>query len=245
MGKTTLAGMTYDSEESAPLRVHLPIHRPALLPGASKEGGVIRPSTVIYDLETAGLDLRDAVIQIAGLAVGPAPEFPELATFEVKLQFDPSAASPEALEVNSYDRATWEAEAVPPAEACRRFAWWLEAYKAVELTSRGGKPYRVAQMASYNTGFDQPRLHGLFRRCDRFLPGFFRHLDVLQLALWVYESRGGAPSDFKLGTVYGHLGGEPAAAHDAAADCAMTAHVLRRLWAMREGDERELRRGAA
>lgn len=151
---------------------------------------------VFFDLETSGMDpeVHD-VIQIAAVAV-TADELEELAAFEVKVRFDLDAADPEALRVNSYERAAWE-DAIQPEAAVDRFDRFLRDHATVRLISRAKRPYFVARLAGHNAErFDGPFWRTWAGRHHRplgpgrgtyFFPAELRILDTCQAALWYFE----------------------------------------------------------
>jgi hypothetical protein len=186
--------------------------------------------TVIYfDLETAGVEDYRPDIQIAAVAVDS--NWNELASIEMKLQFDAALADPEALKINHYDAAAWRAEAVRPAVAINRFANFLEPFKELPRISKR-PPYRrynVAQLAGHNAAtFDGPRLKAWYTKAGLFLGADPRVLDTMQLAMWWFHQRGEEPENYKLGTLCNHFGipvGEEA--HDALADTRLTVQLAR------------------
>lgn len=182
---------------------------------------------VFFDLETGGLGDNHPDIQIAAVAT---VDFEEVAAFESKIAFDVMTADPKALELNHYDPLLWHAEARPLQEVLESFAEFLRGYPELEMTSRAGRPYRVAQLAGHNAAnFDAPRLQRAYRQANLFLPGGYRVLDTLQLALWSSMQGRLAVKDFKLATLCEALGIDAAGAHDALADVRMAAALARKL----------------
>lgn len=179
---------------------------------------------IVLDLETAGLDETDPIIQIAAVAVNPLWDI--LGEFEVKLEFDVTKPEyREALTLNHFDPTTWHNEAVSPCRAALQFQAFCKPYKDVPMVSKcTGKPYSVARLAGYNAlTFDAPRLQKLFRDTDNFLPCHYRVLDVLQLVQWWFEISGETPPpEFKLGVVLEHFGISSCAGHDALVDARNT-----------------------
>lgn len=137
---------------------------------------------VWFDLETGGVEPHHPDIQLAAIATD---DFKELESFECKIQFDPAACDPEALELNSYTVEGWR-EAIPEAEAVARFAEFLERHRSIQMIGKKKKPFSVARLAGHNVStFDAPRLLAMFQRQDKFLAAdAFRPVDTLQLALW-------------------------------------------------------------
>lgn len=184
--------------------------------------------TVFFDLETAGLDLRHPVIQLAAVAMEGATE---IAAFNARIQFNEADCDPEALRLNSYDAAVWAEHAMPPALVVVSFCAWLRPFQTVTLVSkRTGNAYTVARLAGYNAlTFDYPRLKRLFG--ETFLPCEMRVRDVLQRALFYFDEHPDVapPPDFKLATVAAYFGIETDGAHDALADARMSAKLAWRL----------------
>lgn len=196
----------------------------------------IEPGRIVFfDLETSGLDKeRHAITQIAAIAVcvitGVVHE-----EIEIKVLFKVEDADPEALRVNSYSKEVWERDAVHPEQALSQFSAFLKRHATVKMTSKLGRPYRVARLAGHNSAtFDGPFLQAWYSRLGQFCPASYLTLDTLQLALWHFSGavQQFQPENFKLQTLCNHLGipteGE---AHDALADVKATVA----LWKFLEG----------
>lgn len=184
---------------------------------------------VVFDLETTGTNpLRDSVIQVGAVALDG--ELSPCGEFEVKIRFDEGRASSAALEVNSFERSTWNKDAVSSGEAARRFSAFLHEHATLLRTGAHGKPYRVSQLASYNSGYDGPFLSCWFELAREFLPADRRVLCLMQRTHWaLVESHACAfPENLKLGTVCRELGiplGDNA--HDALHDARAAASLYR------------------
>ncbi len=188
---------------------------------------------VFFDLETGGLEPgRHPIIQFAGVAVD-AKSFEELDALEVKIHFDPDACEPDALRLNSFNADTWQREAVLPGEAETRISSFLKRHATVEMVSRKGKPYRVAQLVGHNAAsFDFPFLSAWYRARDAFLSASFSVLDTLQLARWHFlHTSGAAPKSMRLGDLCEFFDIPAVEAHDALSDVRATAQVCRQLLA--------------
>jgi DNA polymerase III alpha subunit (gram-positive type) len=188
--------------------------------------------TVVIDVETAGLDLsRHPIIQVAATVVDDS--WREIgATFEAKIQFDLSVAEPTALELNSYDAATWALEAKPAPLVTRELGLFLREHSTVRLvSSRTGKPYSVARLCGHNLAtFDLPAIERLFKfHCEFFPVAWNACLDTLQLARWVFAVRDPKPASFKLADLCAWYEIELEGAHDAFADVKATACLARAL----------------
>jgi DNA polymerase III alpha subunit (gram-positive type) len=190
---------------------------------------------VFFDLETGGLADDAPIVQLAGVALDEE-SWREVASFEAKVQFDEARADLEALIINHYDSEAWKREAVPPSEACRRFATFVKPYCSIEMISkRTMAPYRVAKLAGHNAvAFDGPRIKAMFAACSAFLPCSYHIRDTLQRAMWWFDERPEAPrpKDLKLGTLAEYFGIPVYGAHDALADVRTTAAIAK---AMRDG----------
>lgn len=184
------------------------------------------PYTIVFDLETGGVETHHPSIQLAAIAVDD--EWREVSSFEQKIIFDEADCDPEALALNHYTPEAW-AEAASPNACSNLFSRWLAPYRSVTLVSkRTGKPYSVAAMAGYNVAFDQPRLKALYS--NSFMPCHYLMRCVLQRVIWYYEESGNTPPDsYKLSNVARELGLDPSGAHDALADVRLTAAVYRSL----------------
>lgn len=184
---------------------------------------------VFFDLETAGRDPKEhCVIQIAAVAVD-AVSFDVIDEFEAKIKFNEARADPEALELNSYDPAVWQEEAVYVRSAVSAFTTFLRHNATVTKTSRRtGEEYHVAELAGHNVAaFDMPFLRRLYRR--EFLPAAFLSLDTLQLANWWRRVSAPDIENLKLATLAEYFGVSSEGAHDALVDVHINIKVARRL----------------
>lgn len=177
-----------------------------------------------FDYETGGVEMRHPNISIAAIAIEDGREIGSLYHL---IRFDITAADPEALKINRYDPEKWQKEAISEAQATANFAAFLHRFKCLTLTSaRTGRPYPVARLAGYNSAsFDGPRLSVMFDRYKMFPPFRRPTLDVLQLVLDHADCHQLPLVNFKLSTVAAHFGIDVAGAHDALADCRMTAAI--------------------
>ena len=181
-------------------------------------------TTCFFDLETGGVEMHHPNISLAAVAMCDGKE---LESIHLRIQFDETLAVPEALAINHYDKALWDAEAVSEQMATKRFADFLSRHKSLTLTSaRTGRPYNVARLAGYNSAsFDGPRAGAMFDRHGMFPPFRRPTLDVLQLVLQHLDSNGVVLPNNKLSTVAAYFGIPTDNAHDALADCRMTAAI--------------------
>jgi DNA polymerase III epsilon subunit-like protein len=186
-----------------------------------------------FDLETGGLAMDHPIIQLAAVTVDLNQDWKEVEHFERKLLFIEDDCDPEALRINHYyeRKEAWEREALHSRTVATGFASYLQPYKDVTMTSKAGRPYKVAKLVSHNKDFDDPRLKKLFRHYDIFLPADPRVLCTMQLGMW-YSLLGNVrlPS-FKLGELCKHFKIELPDAHDALADCRAAAQICRALMA--------------
>lgn len=183
---------------------------------------------VFFDLETGGLDPDShAIIQLGAVAVERS-DFSSLETFERKLTFKDSAATSEALEMNSYDKESWLREAVSPPEAFRAFFDFLDRHATRKMVSkRNGRGYSVAELAGHNAAtFDKPFLWRYASIMDLFVPAYPIPFDTLQLARWWQLKTGAKVGDLKLPTLAGHFD-VTIAAHDALGDATACVQVAR------------------
>lgn len=189
-------------------------------------------TSVCFDLETGGLLPTEPDIQLAAVAVDS--DYNELATFERKIQFDESKASPVALRINHYDPEVWKKEAKPLQVVCREFSEFLEPYRKLRKVSKIGREYFVARLFGHNAAtFDAPRLKGMFEATGMFLPADLRVRCTLQRALWWMDENGQDAERFQLGssltTLCEYFGIPVIDAHDALGDVRMTIALAKKL----------------
>lgn len=186
---------------------------------------------VFFDVETGGLDpTKHAIIQIAAIAVD-RDSFDEVERFEQKILFPESAAEPEALEVNSYDREVWKKEAVYADAAERAFSLFLKRHATRQCVSKRGNAYYTAEGVAHNSEFDMSFLRAWYSRRDAFMPMYPSAFCTVQLAKWVYLKRTDAPENVRLETLAHHFGvwSPDEEYHDAMADVVATIAVAKRL----------------
>lgn len=181
-------------------------------------------TTIYFDYETGGIEPHHPNISLAAIAIRDGIE---IESMHLRIQFDEQLAQPEALAINHYDKALWDAEAVSEQLATKRFSDFLSRHKSLTLTSaRTGRPYSVARLAGYNSAsFDGPRANAMFDRHGMFPPFRRPTLDVLQLVLQHFDTNGISLVNNKLSTVAEFFGIPTDNAHDALADCRMTAAI--------------------
>ncbi len=186
---------------------------------------------IYVDLETTGLDpQRHPIIQIAAIAVDG--HMRELEIIELKVKFDEREATPEALQKNGYNQGLWEREGLEPTDAAKQFAAFLRRHATVDMSSKEGRPYLVAQLVGHNGAtFDGPFLHAWYRRLGIFCPARYQTLCTLQRALWYFDEHKHEtpPTNFKLGTLceYFDVSLREEDAHDALADIRATVSLYR------------------
>lgn len=185
-------------------------------------------TTCYFDMETGGVEPHHPNISLAAVAMRDGVE---IESMHCLIQFDESDAVPEALAINHYDRERWDLEAVSEKIATSRFSDFLSRHKSLTLTSaRTGRPYNVARLAGYNSAsFDGPRANAMFDRHGMFPPFRRPTLDVLQLVLQHFDTNGISLVNNKLSTVAEFFGIPTDNAHDALADCRMTAAIHAKL----------------
>ena len=185
--------------------------------------------SVFVDIESAGLEFDRPIIQIAAIAVDC--HLNELESFEVKIQFDETAADPISLRKNSYSRELWEQEGATEAVAAKSFAAFLRRHATVDLFSTDRRLYQVAQLVAHNGAFDGPFLHTWFKRQRIFFPAAYRVLCTLQRIIWLFheDQTLTPPADYKLGTLCQYFGVPLRVedAHEAMADVRATVGLYR------------------
>ena len=185
---------------------------------------------VFCDIETAGRGVTCPIIQIAAVAVDS--RLRELETFEVKIRFELDTGTRKSVPVACFEPTVWKRLARQPDEAARHFADFLRRHATVDMvSSRTGKPYRLAQLAAHNGDFDGPRLRSWFRRQKQFLPASRRVFCTLQRAFWLFHEATTLtpPANYRLATLCEYFGvplGQDEH-HDALADARATVAVYR------------------
>ena len=201
-----------------------------------------KETSVCFDLETGGLELKHPDIQIAAIAVDG--EYNELATFERKIQFNEADATPIALGINHYNSETWRHEALPLKTVCEDFAKFLRPYCWMEKRSKAGRPYFVARLFGHNAAtFDGPRIKARFTETGLFLPADMHVRCTLQRALWWFDERGLNTDGIRLGssltTLCEYFKIPVVDAHDALGDVRMTIALARALTKKGEGNGKD------
>lgn len=186
---------------------------------------------VFVDLETSGLGPDDRIIQIAAIAVGA--NFSERETFEVKIEFNYALAKAWDFP-HRFDVATWNRESLPAVTAAHSFARFLKRHSTIDLMSRTGRPYQVAQLVAHNAErFDAPMLQAWYEKLGIFLPARYMALCTKQKALWLFEEDKSLtpPANFKLGTLCQYFGVRLTEneAHDALIDVRATVALYREM----------------
>lgn len=188
---------------------------------------------VWVDLETGGLEpLRHQVTQIAAIATAGLLTLDELGEpFERKITLVSGRYTNEALEIQNYNKTTWDEDAIPIDMALRELVDWINPYTHTR-TSKAGRKYDAADVGGYNVFFDCDFLGKTAKRNKIWLPiatwtgGM---LDVLQLAKWTCLLTGEEPENYQLATVYEFFGLGKFNAHDAGDDIAATVKLARAL----------------
>jgi DNA polymerase III epsilon subunit-like protein len=201
---------------------------------------------VFVDLETTGLALplpeanttqredQDEIIQIAAIAVGPAPLFKEFDVFEAKILPTENGlkrlelARKMAPELGKFDTAKWAAKSTPKPRVFDQFQKFLSKYACIEKTSKKGAKYSVAHLAGHNVDrFDLPFLFAAFRKAEVFLPAHGRPLDTAHLVSTLELLNQKLLPSHRLGDLCKTFGVELLNAHDALADIKATVELAR------------------
>jgi len=180
---------------------------------------------IVCDIETAGLAVDAAIIQIAAVVVS-TKDWTEKESFEVKLQFDTTKAEATALAVNHYTTEAWK-DALTPLAGLTRLSRLFERHRSATRISKAGRPYTVAIAGGYNAAFDSERIFFHSRKLNIFQAADPRFLDVMQLAFWKQLGL----ESYKLTNLAEHFKLDTASAHDALADVRLTIEVMKRLLA--------------
>ena len=186
---------------------------------------IFQPCCVL-DVETGGLSKSHPTIQVAVVALDE--KMHEVGSIEVKLNFNPASCDPKALELNHYDQKVWLDEAVPPGVARYRLDCFFKRHQCWSLVSKTGNRYNTARVVAHNAQFDIERVKALYG--DQWINFCWWYgMDTLQLAHWYFFQQESQPDNFKLGTLCEFFGIDTTGAHDALADCRLTAELLRKL----------------
>lgn len=149
---------------------------------------------LFVDIETGGLEVGAAIIQIAAVAVDGS--FSELEAREWKLKFDDGRANAVALQVNHYSAEQWAKEAVEERRALVELTALMERHADCEqFAKRTGRPYNVCRIGGHNISrFDLPHLQAAFKRYEMFMPAAIgAPLDTLHGAVWYFDRRPDLP----------------------------------------------------
>lgn len=196
----------------------------------------IEEKLIFFDLETAGLEPEQhPIIQLAAIAVDSS--LCEMETIELKIRFDEAEANPQSLSVNHYSKEQWDQEAIEPLKAAERFSAFLRRHATVDMLSKKGEPFRLAQMVAHNgERFDGPFLQAWYRKLklvdpELFCPARYMVLCTKQRALWLFDEDKSLtpPANFKLQTLCEYFGVRlrPEEAHDAFNDVRATVELYR------------------
>jgi len=189
----------------------------------------LKSTSCIIDTETGGTEPKHPTIQFAVVAIDDA-SFEEIDSMEVKLHFDVAKCEPEALAINHWDADVWKKEAVDHPTARMRLEDFFRRHETLRLISKRGKPYTTARLIAHNAAFDVSRLVALFG--DHYTPFCWWYpLDTVQLALWTFfrTNPHERPDNYQLGTLCKYFAIPTEGAHDALADCRLTAKLLKAL----------------
>lgn len=188
---------------------------------------------VFLDTETGGLDsTKDQIIQVACIATD-FDSLESIEEFEVKIQLIEGRYSQEALFVNSYNPEVWAKEAKTSAAARQLFNSFLRKHATLEMLSKRGSKYHVAEIAGQNVGFDVDFLRAWFKETDDFFPAAFGdggRFDTMHLARALNFARGYNFENYKLETLARTLGvSTEAQTHDALDDVRLTIAVAKKI----------------
>lgn len=182
---------------------------------------------VCIDSETGGLEYQHPTIQIAAIAVQHGVE---IDTFERKLKFKMEDATEEALKMNHYDPAVWEAEAIPPFHAISQLAGFFKRYADVMRTGKDGDSYKTCRVMGHNIAkFDMPRLWHQSKAMSIWLGADGHVLDTYHLATWVGLLTGDPHESLTLDHLCERYGIDRSGGHDALTDARDAVELARRL----------------
>ena len=126
-----------------------------------------------------------------------------------------------------------------PTDAAHRLSEFLRRHATVDMVSRKGKPYQIAQLAAHNATFDGPKLSNWYDELNLFLPAARRVFCTLQRAFWLFQENRGLtpPANYKLPTLceYFDVPLDTAEAHDAFADVRATVALYRAMVEFQQG----------
>jgi len=188
--------------------------------------------TIFLDIETAGLEIGDPIIEVAAVAVETGT-YRVIDTIDMKIEFEMKDISNfKSLGINKFSAEAWAKYALPSKIAAEKLARFFSQYATIEKTSRQGKPYTIAKLAGHNANvFDTPRLKHWFQQHELFFPAMLRTLCTEQKARWIFEDNPDLqpPANYQLGTLIEHLSLDRHPDHTALADTLATVDLARQL----------------
>lgn len=184
---------------------------------------------VFVDVETAGVEPSQAIIQLAAVAVNS--QLREKETFEVKIHVERRTAAGARYTNRHFNRSVWRHCSVEPRQAAEAFSRFLRRHATIDVIADSDRIYQVAQLVAHNSNFDGPLLQQWFEQLDIFLPASYRVLCTMQRAIWlIHEDKSlTPPTDFKLNTLCQYFGVPLSSevAHEALTDARATVGLYR------------------
>ncbi len=171
---------------------------------------------LVIDTETTGLSPNiNKTLTVGLLLIDVEKDFLDiLDSNHVFIKHNNYNTSKEAMAVNKINLEQHELHAVPPKEACNEINSFIKKHVLHETP-----------LVGHNIAFDRGFLNALFDQGETFHQFHHKHEDTM----WMWrnlQNRGKAPCGrANLQTVAGHFGINYERAHDALADCEITAQV--------------------
>ncbi len=176
---------------------------------------------LIIDTETTGLSPHyNKTLTVGLLLVNPKlPKLKILASDHIFVKHDQYNSNPRATKIHKIDIKQHDLHAVPPQKACNQINSFLEKNQA-----------RQIPIVGHNIGFDKGFLRALFQQGEADYPFSEESIDTMRI--WRdLQKQDIIPSHLRatLGHLATHFEIDYTKAHDALADCHITAKVYHEL----------------
>ena len=175
---------------------------------------------LVIDTETTGLSPRFHKTLTVGLLLIDVEKshLKILDQNHIFIKHDHYNASPGAMSVNKIDLIQHNQIAIPPKKACNQINNFIDKNVLHEIP-----------LVGHNIAFDKNFLNSLFDQANSFSKFYHEHEDTM----WIWRSlqkQNKVPQGrSNLETVAGHFGIDYTRAHDAIADCKITAQVYHKM----------------
>lgn len=175
---------------------------------------------LVIDTETTGLSpMNNQILTVGMLLVDVEKKFLEIRdSSHVKVKYYGGPVNPFALKINKISLSTHNLSAIDPRTACKRINKFILKNNLEETPILG-----------HNVAFDRRFLNSLFERENQVQKLHHIHEDTMEI--WKNLQRKGIVPEGKrnLKTVSKHFNVDYSQAHDALADCHITARVYHKM----------------